>query len=139
MCFCTSLPSLLLLQMDLNKISKWIITICAISILAFVYKTYNPGGNSYFPNCPFKEFTGLECPGCGSQRATHYLLNLDIINALRENALLVISTPYLLLGLVFEYFKNNNSLKWRKSLFGQKAIFVILFIIIAFWLLRNIT
>jgi hypothetical protein len=88
-----------------------------------------------------KEMTGLKCPGCGSQRAIHYLLNFDILSAIKENAILVISIPYILTGVAFDSVKksNENILKWRKILFGQKAIFVILSIIIAFWILRNIT
>lgn len=85
--------------------------------------------------------TGLKCPGCGSQRAIHYLLNLDIGQALRNNAVLVLFIPYLLMGLLFDSLKNpnDNILKWRKRLFGQRAILVILTVIIAFWILRNLT
>lgn len=129
-----------MLQVDIRKILKWSIAIILVTILAILYRTYNPNGNVYFPKCPFKEFTGLKCPGCGSQRAVHYLLNFDIFNAIKENVILVLSIPYILTGLVFDSLKkpNENLLKWRKILFGRKAIFVILSIIIAFWILRNI-
>lgn len=126
--------------MDISKIHKWGIAIILVTILVILYKTNNPSGNIYFPKCPFKELTGLKCPGCGSQRAVHYFLNFDILNAIKENAILVLSIPYILTGLVFDSLKktNENILKWRKILFGRKAIFVILTIIIAFWILRNI-
>jgi len=125
---------------DFKKFFKWSIVLIFISVLAILYRTYNPTGNIYFPKCPFRELTGLKCPGCGSQRAIHYLLNFDILNAWKENFLLVLFIPYLLSGIVFDSLKKmgENTLKWRKALFGQKAIFVILFIIIAFWILRNI-
>ena len=127
--------------MGFSKILKWSIVIIFVTILAILYRTYNPIGNIYFPKCPFRELTGLKCPGCGSQRAVHYLLNFDILNATKENAILVLSLPYILTGIVFDLLKRTNGkiLKWRKRLFGQKAIFVILTIIIAFWILRNIT
>jgi len=126
--------------MDCNKVFKWSIALILIIILAILYRTYNPTGNIYFPKCPFLELTGFKCPGCGSQRAIHYLLNFDILNAWKENALLVVSIPYILTGLIFDSLKNPNRyiLKWRKTLFGQRAIFVILFIIITFWIVRNI-
>ena len=129
-----------MLQVDIRKILKWVIAIILVTILAILYRTYNPNGNVYFPKCPFKELTGLKCPGCGSQRAVHYLLNFDIFNAIKENVILVLSIPYILIGLVFDSLKkpNENILKWRKILFGRKAIFVILSIIIAFWILRNL-
>lgn len=125
--------------MDFKKKLKWSIAIISVSILVILYKTYNPTGNIYFPKCPFMELTGFKCPGCGSQRAIHYLLNADIFNAINENAILVISIPYLLTGIAFDAIKkpNDNMLRWRKTLFGGKAIFVILTIVIAFWILRN--
>ena len=126
--------------MDIRKILKWGIAIVLVTMLAILYRTYNPNGNVYFPKFPFRELTGLKCPGCGSQRAVHYLLNFDIFNAIKENVILVLSIPYILTGLVFDSLKNPNEniLNWRKILFGRKAIFVILTIIITFWILRNI-
>ena len=126
--------------MDSCKIFKCSVAVTFGIILALLYRTYNPCENIYFPKCPFRELTGLKCPGCGSQRAIHYLLNIDIPNASKENGLLVFSIPYLLTGLVFDLLKQPDKevLKWRKRLFGRKAIFLILTIIIAFWILRNI-
>ena len=42
-----------------------------------------------FPKCLFFSLTGLQCPGCGSQRALHSLLHLDLVAALRYNAYMV--------------------------------------------------
>ncbi len=50
-----------------------------------------------FLSCPFRLFTGLLCPGCGSQRAVHDLMHFRILEALAHNALLVLCIP--LLGL----------------------------------------
>ncbi len=126
--------------MDYSKTLKWSIAILVVTILAILYKKYNPEGNVYFPKCPFRAFTGLKCPGCGSQRSVHYLLNFDILNAINENVMVVLATPYIITGLVFDALKNPNEriLKWRKILFGQKAIFIILAIIIVFWIYTNI-
>lgn len=110
----------------------------AIALIA-VYKTFNPSGNEFFPKCPFYASTGLKCPGCGSQRAVHHLLNFNIAGALWENYLLVISIPYLILGFHIEFTPNKTEriLKWRKKLFGITAIYVIIVIVISFWILRN--
>ena len=120
---------------------KWGIVFLVFIVLTYTYKTFNPIDYHYFPKCPFRELTGYKCPGCGSQRAIHYLLNLDIRNALRENFLLVVSIPYLLIGFLFEIseIKNEKLLTWRKRLYGTKAIKTILVLIISFWILRNIT
>jgi len=114
--------------------------ILVVTTLALLYRTHNPYGNIYFPQCPFRVLTGFKCPGCGSQRAVHYLLNFELLKAIKENAILVLSIPYLLTAVVFDSLKDPNEkiLKWRKWLFGRKAIFVILSVIMAFWILRNI-
>ena len=67
-----------------------------------VYFLFDPA-TTPFPRCPFLMLTGWQCPGCGSQRAIHSLLHLDIVAAWRYNALLVLSIPYLLLLVVAEW------------------------------------
>lgn len=56
-----------------------------------------PGG--LLPPCPFYWLTGLYCPGCGTTRALHALLHLDVAQALTMNPLLVLALP--LIALVF--------------------------------------
>lgn len=51
-----------------------------------------------FPRCPFYVFTGLYCPGCGSQRATHALLHGQVLRAAGLNLLAVAALPLLALG-----------------------------------------
>lgn len=95
---------------------------------------------NFFPQCPFHWLTGYDCPGCGSQRAIHDLLNLQFTKAFHQNALLMVSIPYLLLGFGFQSIKpsTEKSLRWRKWLFGKTAIYCIVGIVVAFWILRNI-
>jgi len=116
-----------------------IILVILISII-LLYKFFSPEDSIFFPKCLFLELTGYQCPGCGSQRAVHSLLNLNIIQALRENALLVISIPYLILGILLDLIPNPTlkQLKWRNILFGRKAIYIVLTIILAFWVGRNV-
>lgn len=108
--------------------------------LILVYKIFDPGQTGFFPACPFHSLTGLHCPGCGSQRAVHHLLNFDIVTALYHNALLIIAIPYVLLGFLFEWILNPSErvLKWRKILFGKNAILFIFSLVIFFWIFRNI-
>jgi hypothetical protein len=127
------------LQVHYDKIIKWSIAIAFIASLAILYRQNDPNDSVVFPKCPFYVLTGFKCPGCGSQRAIHYLLTFDISKAVKENVILVLSIPYILSGIVFDLVKRPElrALKWRKRLFGQKAIIVILAIIITFWILRN--
>src|SRR5262249_19882161 len=48
------------------------------------------------PLCPFKAWTGLDCPGCGATRALHQLLNGHLVTALSLNAPFVLAVPFLL-------------------------------------------
>lgn len=126
--------------MDLKKLIKWAIVSFILIGLLIVYSIFDPGHSELFPKCPFREITGLKCPGCGSQRAIHHLLNLDIFGAFWENMLLVISIPYIITGAIFDLIKHPSKklLKYRSFFFGTKAILIVLSVIILFWVFRNI-
>jgi len=126
-----------------KRIKQWIkpvILCCIFASLIIIYRFFDPQSSGVFPVCPFKKYTGLLCPGCGSQRAIHDLLNLNLLEAFKENSMVVLALPYLITGTIFDFLKNPNKriLKWRKMLFGKTAIYIILIIIIAFWIVRNI-
>ncbi len=74
--------------------SKYIVGITGVLTICFIFYFLDPLECPLFPKCPFLVLTGLECPGCGTQRALHSLLHLHIIDALRYNALLIFSLPY---------------------------------------------
>jgi len=62
-------------------------------LAAAVLFFFNPGQHGFYPFCLFHRMTGLQCPGCGSLRALHQLLHGNVLEALRLNALLVLSFP----------------------------------------------
>lgn len=108
-------------------------------VLGVVYKIYNPSHHSFFPKCPLYALTNIKCPGCGSQRGIHHLLNFDIAHAAQENFLLVLFLPYIVLGLWIEYVADKSKvyvLKIRKQLYGLYATYIVLVIVLLFWALR---
>lgn len=119
--------------------SKLILTLLAIGLLV-LYKNYNPLETDFFPKCPFFSLTGFKCPGCGAQRALHFLLNADIKKAFNYNPLLVVSIPYLICAVYFQSIKtpNERQLKIRKFLLGYKASIVVLIIVCIFFIVRNL-
>lgn len=125
--------------MESKRILRILIVLLALLGAAFLYGGFSPLEYSFFPRCPFRVFTGYKCPGCGSQTALHYLLNLNLADAFRSNALLITSIPYAITGGALEFIKHPNDLiiRWRKILFGEKAIYIILAIITCFWIVRN--
>ena len=120
-----------------KKIQLVIYTILGSGLIA-VYATFNPESLSFFPSCPFHSITGLHCPGCGSQRAIHDLLHLNFFQAFSHN-------PLIVLGMVTGIYKAFLWLKYPDSkqapnnfLYHKNAPLVVLFIVISFWILRNI-
>ena len=120
---------------------KTVITVAAILVVTVIaiFFYIDPNIYPFFPKCPFLVVTGLECPGCGSQRSFHHLLHLNVAGAFYQNPLVVIFGPYILLGLYMEYLGGKNIFpKIRRVLFGKEAAIVILIVIIGFWIGRNI-
>jgi hypothetical protein len=63
------------------------------AIGALIFFVFDPTQVSIFPPCLFHQLTGLDCPGCGAQRALHQLLHGNFLAAFRLNALFVLSLP----------------------------------------------
>ena len=71
-------------------------------VYALVLK-YRPAydESSLYFICPFKTLCGLDCFGCGGQRAISHLLNGDVPSALQSNAYAVlVLVPYLSLQVL---------------------------------------
>jgi hypothetical protein len=89
-------------------ISILVITaILAVGVLAALfYFLFDPTKVVIFPPCLFHQLTGLDCPGCGAQRALHQLLHGHLIAAIRLNAMFVVSLP-LLAWMGFRFLARN--------------------------------
>lgn len=68
-----------------------------LAATAFV-AAVDPHRPGHYPLCPFRALTGLDCPLCGSLRATHDLAHGQLVTAASENLLLVIAAPLLAVG-----------------------------------------
>lgn len=113
----------------------WIAISLVVIIVLFYF--YNPCNYGLFLKCPFLLLTGLQCPGCGSQRAIHNLLHLDILKAFYYNALLVFTLPVIVILLLAEYYRCNKPLFYFK-VHNKKYIWWYLTIVILWWILRNV-
>ena len=90
-----------------------------------------------FPRCTVKTLTGLDCPGCGAQRAIHAMLHGHILEALRLNALFVIELPLLLLLALTSLFTDRFH-RLRRILVSRTFILILLATIIVFTIVRNL-
>ena len=110
-------------------------------ILLWLYYHYNPAVSNFFPQCPFYHLTGLNCPGCGSQRAIYQLLHGHWLKALHYNALMVCSLPFL--GINAGYYinallKRNKAYRGWPLVYKPATAWIILIVVVSFWVLRNI-
>ena len=123
-----------------KKIVLLCLAITVFVLLVLIYGKFNPENSHLFPKCPFRMLTGYECPGCGSQRAVHYLLNGKIDSAIQANALLVFYIPYIILLFLAELLKSKSRFFMRlyKMLFSRIAILIVFVIIIFWWVARNL-
>lgn len=62
--------------------------ILVVVIGAWVLYTFPPVTTAFYPQCVFKQATGLDCPGCGTTRALHAMLHGRIGEAFRFNPML---------------------------------------------------
>ena len=104
----------------------------------YVYLSYNPLESNLFPKCPSKYVTGYDCPGCGSQRAFHSVLNGEWRKAFNYNALLFLLIPYGLLVGIFEWFPSLRGHSFRRILINMYTILTVFSIVIVFTIVRNL-
>lgn len=106
--------------------------------LAILYFFVNPSDVDFFPKCPLFVTTGIYCPGCGSQRATHQLLQFNLFGVLQQNVLYFMGIFVLgyhgTITSINLYFKKNI----YNYIYHPKTPIIIFIIIIIYWILRNI-
>lgn len=78
------------------------------------------------------------CPGCGSQRAIHQVLNGRPLEAMQLNPLLLPGLLYITVGLVLPALRPSLYARLRPVVFGSRAAWIALAVIIVFWIGRNI-
>lgn len=114
----------------------WVLVgVGAVAAIA-VYFAVDPAGSVWFPKCPLLLATGLECPGCGSQRAVHALLHGDLRGAIESNVLFVVAIPYLL-GTLWRP-KSDRGKRVRQFFYGAPALWTVLGLVLFFFVVRNV-
>jgi hypothetical protein len=102
--------------------------------LAGLLYFFNPATSKLFPPCPFYTITGFYCPGCGSQRALHNILNMDPVSAVKNNFLVIPALLVIIYNLICEIIKPEQ----QNILYHKSAPWLVLCIINIFWVFRNI-
>ncbi len=107
----------------------------------YFYTVFDPEQQgSLFPKCGFFVLTGYKCPGCGTQRALHHLLQGDFFGAFKQNALAFLSVPYLIM-LFLAHYSQRFFQKFPRTASALKSYVSTLMAVVAifvFWIARNI-
>lgn len=110
-----------------------------VTLGVIVYFNVDPTQAVWIPKCPFKLFTGLQCPGCGGQRMAHALLQGHLQEAISYNYYFALAGPYALSFLI-DWLMPEGILRVKFRSFLENKVLVWTYIITLFiWLVvRNI-
>ncbi|NMA74661.1 MAG: DUF2752 domain-containing protein [Bacteroidales bacterium] len=123
--------------MNRKRVLWYVVIFVALLLIIGVYFFYDPTHNLLFPKCVFYSLTGYKCPGCGSQRAIYHLLHFNISGALKENLLLVLTIPLVLLLVYAEAVRTKKSDFYIKV--HSLKLIVGYFVLVLLWgVFRNI-
>ena len=106
--------------------------------LVILYFFINPSEVDFLPKCPLYVTTGIYCPGCGSQRATHELLQLNILSVLQQNVLYFLGLFIIVYHLIIKGLNKFFGKNIYNYIYHPKTPIIILVIILIYWVLRNI-
>ena len=110
---------------------------CALAAAGAYVAINDPTSGASYPQCTFRQLTGLWCPGCGLTRGTHELFSGDVAGAVATN----LFTPLVIVLLVAGW------IHWTRRAFGAAparmrvpagAWLVAAAVVVLFGVLRNI-
>jgi hypothetical protein len=103
----------------------------------YFYQNDPAQSETVFILCATKNISGIDCPGCGSQRAFHELLHGNFIKAAKLNLTIYFFTP-LLLFLFLKTVLKPFRIDLPDLLITTKRLMLILFFLLLFTVLRNL-
>ena len=119
----------------MKKAAIGLLLVGALVVLTLV----DPAQSIWIPKCPVKLLTGLQCPGCGFQRAAHALLHGDVLGALRFNWFLLYAVPYLLVLIAERFFLRGKwQLKIRRWAEDNRVVWSYVVVYFVWFVVRNI-
>jgi len=128
----------------MSKTFRYVIFILALLmpllLVYFYYAYYDAGFDSEGRQCTILYLTGLQCPGCGGQRALHYLLHGEILTAICYNILFVVGFPFLLYlyYVLLQMYVLKNEKYLKRTIISTRFVIVFLVVLLLFFILRNI-
>ena len=100
--------------------------------------TVPPTDDSWYPKCFSYRVARIHCPGCGTTRALHSLLNARFEQAFAYNPLVVLLSPYLLLMAARSGWHWLWGTEAKRSLFPARYSWLAFAVLMVYWVLRNV-
>ena len=115
--------------------AAWLTLVAGAGFLFF----FNPASpsNQFFPKCPFRLITGMQCPGCGSTRAFYQLLHLHPVAAFKLNPLMILTLPFIVYGFLGYTRSAVTGQPHRRVFIPSIYLWGWLAVMIFFWVFRN--
>lgn len=110
----------------------------AVPLLCVVVYTYPPAETEFYPPCLFFAGTGFHCPGCGTGRGLHALLQGDLLQSLAYNPLMVAMIPFLLGWAARSGLAAVRGDPPPRPLLPPWTHRLLVVVLLAFWGLRNV-
>lgn len=113
------------------------VAVPAGAVVMLLLLMFTDVSSGLWPRCMFHSLTGLDCPGCGSQRAVHALMHGDLALAWSCNPLLFILAPLipLMLAVALMPRRLGRLGAWFES---RQAALGMLFLLIIWTIVRNL-
>lgn len=124
-------------MIQFKRIAIVVAAVLAAATIIFIYYNFDPSQSALFPRCPSKLISGFDCPGCGSQRAMHSLLNGDFTGMFRYNALLL---PALLMicCIASAELLREHCPQFHRAVTGNVAVYSVLAVVLLWTVVRNL-
>ena len=104
---------------------------------ALVLYAVDPVEGWFYPQCPLLAVTGLLCPGCGTLRSLHALLNGAVAASIGYNPLLWAAAPFALVAAVRHGLARIGLTTAPRPL-RAVSIRIILVVLVGYSILRNL-
>lgn len=119
------------------KITSRLVFILSAVVIVGIYTLFDPAESQLFPKCFFHELTGWQCPGCGSQRMIHALLQGDLTAAWHYNAFLLLMLPVIIFMIWLEFERKKRPELYIKF-YSMPTILTAGVLVVAWFIVRNI-
>ncbi len=119
-----------------RRIAVAAVVVAAATVIA-VYYAVDPA-SSFMPRCAFKALTGLDCPGCGSQRAFHALLHGRVAEAFEFNPSVFVSVPLAVVYAAIEWSERPGMRRLRRVMLSAPTLMTLACAILLWTIFRNL-